>query len=274
MSDWMSDCMSDKAEYSEDDRSIPMASVLDHPAISRRYLFPQRRRLREPFWAPVAADVRIACYRRLVDRQARTLVHFHGNGEAVADYIPWMAEELELLGYNSLFVEYREYGESTGEAQLAAMLGDGAAAMEAADVEPQRAVAFGRSMGSLYAIELARRYPTLGGLILESGIADPAERFLLYANPADAGATDEQVRAEVARLFNHQQKLAAYPGPVLILHAENDQLVDVSHAERNFRWATHPQKRLVRFPQGDHNTILERNRNEYFAALRRFLASV
>lgn len=138
---------------------------------------------REPFWVPVDPQVRIACYRRLVDRQAKTLVHFHGNGEAVADYLPWMAEELELLGYNSLFVEYREYGESTGKLNWPPCSAMAPRCLMPPMLDPRQAVAFGRSMGSLYAIELARRHPTLGGLILESGIADPAERFLCMPIP-------------------------------------------------------------------------------------------
>ena len=44
----------------------------------------------------------------MIDPARFTLVHFHGNGEAVADYIPWMESELAALGLNSLFVEYRE----------------------------------------------------------------------------------------------------------------------------------------------------------------------
>ena len=54
------------------------------------------------------AGADLACYRRMIDPARFTLVHFHGNGEAVADYIPWMANELAALGLNSLFDEYRE----------------------------------------------------------------------------------------------------------------------------------------------------------------------
>ena len=48
----------------------------------------------------------------IIDPDKITMVHFHGNGEAVADYIPDMAEVFADLGLNSLFVEYREYGGS------------------------------------------------------------------------------------------------------------------------------------------------------------------
>ena len=134
-------------------------SLLDHPAISGCYLFPQPRRVAAPQLVQVDG-AELACYRRIVDPARLTLVHFHGNGEAVA--------------------------------------------------------------------------------------------------------------AEASRHFNHQRKLAEYRNPLLVLHAKHDDLVDVSHAERNFRWSASSQKRLVTFDRGDHNSIMSSNRTEYFAALRLF----
>jgi len=245
-------------------------SILDQPVISGCYLFPQRRYVNDPFMVPVTG-AELACYRHIVDPTQRTVVHFHGNGEAVADYVPWMADELATLGLNSLFVEYRQYGGSTGKAQLVAMLGDGEAVIAAAGIAPERAIVFGRSIGSLYAIELAQRQPTIAGLVLESGIADPAERFLAYADLSGTGVTESQVLAEAQAKFNHKRKLSGYRNPLLVMHTEHDGLVDISHAERNYRWAACSQKRLVRFPTGDHNSILGRNRDAYFTALREFV---
>lgn len=248
-------------------------SILDHRAISSRYLFPQPRCVENPFVVQVEG-AELACYRKVINDANFTMVYFHGNGEAVADYLQWMADQFSDLGHNSLFVEYRQYGGSTGKAQLAAMLGDGEAAIAAAGLAPEKVIAFGRSLGSLYAIELTHRQPNIAGLILESGIADPAERFLVYADLSATDFTESDVVAEAKRKFNHKQKLAGYKNPLLVMHTENDGLVDISHAERNYKWAASPQKRLLRFPMGDHNSILERNREEYFNALRSFVRTV
>ena len=248
-------------------------SILDDQAISGCYLFPQPRCVDDPFMLQVKG-AELACFRRIVDLAKFTLVHFHGNGEAVADYIPWMATELSALGLNSLFVEYREYGDSTGKAQLVAMLGDGEAVIAAAGIQPEKAIAFGRSIGSLYAIELAHRIPTLAGLVLESGIADPSERFLKYADLSSSGITESDVIAEAKKEFNHQLKLSGYHNPFLALHTEHDGLVDISHAERNLNWAASSQKELIRFPVGNHNSIMEWNRGEYFKAIRDFVKLV
>ena len=245
-------------------------SVLDSPAISGCYLFPQPRFIADPFIVKVDG-IELACFRQITDLDGYTVVHFHGNGEAVADYVPDMVDEFSSLGLNSLFVEYRQYGGSSGKAQLVAMLSDGEAAVAAAGIVPEKVIAFGRSIGSLYAIELAHRLPGIAGLILESGIADPAERFLTYADLPAAGINENQFFTEVKRHFNHKRKLSGYSGPLLILHTEHDGLVDISHAERNHKWAASTQKRLVRFSTGDHNSIMVRNRDEYFKAIRTFV---
>jgi alpha-beta hydrolase superfamily lysophospholipase len=247
-------------------------SILDHPAISGRYLFPQDRTVDDPFLVKVDG-AELACYREIVDPDAFSFIHFHGNGEAVADYVPFMASAFADMGLNSLFVEYREYGESTGQAKLVAMLGDGEAVLNASKIPPEKAIVFGRSIGSLYAIELAHRQPGIRGLIIESGIADPSERFLTYADLASAGFDEADVRAEVKRYFNHKQKLSDYTNPLLTLHTENDDLIDISHAERNHKWASSRQKHLIKFPYGNHNSIFGVNEKAYLDAIASFVRS-
>ncbi len=248
-------------------------SILDLPEIRGAYLFPQPRHVADPFMVEVDS-AELACYHKVINPAAFTLVHFHGNGECVADYVPLFAAVFADFGLNTLFVEYREYGDSTGNAQLVAMLGDGEAAIKAAGLQPEKIIVFGRSIGSLYALELAARQPNIAGLVIESGIADPSERFLTYADLKSAGLEEFDVLAEVERHFNHQMKLGNYVNPLLILHTENDGLIDISHAERNFELAGSELKKLVRFPFGNHNSILPANVQEYLDAIRSFVELV
>lgn len=62
-----------------------MNNILDHSAISGRYLFPQKRFVKDPFMVRVDG-AELACYRKIVATHAFTMIHFHGNGEAVADW--------------------------------------------------------------------------------------------------------------------------------------------------------------------------------------------
>jgi pimeloyl-ACP methyl ester carboxylesterase len=252
------------------EHSKNMTSLLDMHAISGKYLFPQNRKLKKPYWVHVTS-IELACYHRIVSNHGLTLVHFHGNGEAVSDYVPFFADLFQDMGLNQLFIEYRGYGGSSGQAKLVAMLDDGDGVLQAAGIRPENAVVFGRSIGSLYAIELAYRQPNLAGLIIESGIADPCERFLNYADLQSSGISESEVRAEAAKYFNHELKLSNYFNPLLILHAEHDGLIDLSHAQRNDQWASSNQKRLVQFPNGNHNTIFQANIRAYLTAVQEFV---
>src|SRR3990167_5051816 len=127
-------------------------SILDHPILSRRYFSPRREAPSDIFWIE-CNEARLACAYVAPHPGALTLVHFHGNGEVVADYFPDLAAGLTALGVNVLFAEYRGYGASSGEPGMARIIDDIPAIVTALPVGPSQLVAFGRSVGSLYAIE-------------------------------------------------------------------------------------------------------------------------
>lgn len=244
-------------------------SLADHDIISARYFFPRQQPLADATLVDVG-EATLACYFADFGHDL-TVVHFHGNGETVADYLPGFAQIFGHLGANIFFAEYRGYGGSSGTPRLGAMLDDVAAIREALGRDDQQVAVFGRSIGSIYAIEYASRFPNIAGLVLESGIADVLERILLRAHPQELGATCAELETEFSQLFNHEDKLHRYPGPVLVLHAKADHLVDKSHAERNARWAG-GDTRQVLFDHGDHNSIFHANQAGYLAELRQFLA--
>lgn len=243
------------------------ASLLDHPLVCSRYFFPRRDAPRSATLVRVDGAV-LACAAHRPHADAPLVVHYHGNGEVVADYVPSVAEAFAAAGMNSFFVEYRGYGASTGTPALVAMLADVEPVLASLDTPPGRIFVYGRSVGSLYAIEAARRRPSIGGLVIESGIADPLERILLRVRPEELGTTRQALAREAALHLDHRAKLEGFPGRVLVLHARGDDLVDPSHAERNARWAK--QSELVLFARGDHNTILAANLPAIVAAVGRF----
>jgi hypothetical protein len=247
--------------------------LLDHPTISERYFFPHTGSLpaNKTFWVESTAG-RLACYyhQPFPRDKTRTVVHFHGNGEVVSDYLPWFAEALSSLGVNVFFAEYRGYGRSEGRPALTGMLDDVSAIFDAIGLPQEQLIVFGRSVGSIYALEFIRRYPSVWGLILESGIADPLERVLIRVDPSEIDATDESVKNEALKYLDHKAKLAPFPGRLLIMHARFDHLIDPSHAERNHRWAEKAKSRLVIFPRGDHNSIFPENQKAYLNELETF----
>lgn len=217
--------------------------------------------------------ITLQCARFEHDTSWPWVVYFHGNGEIVSDYIPEFVQFFKQMQTNCFFAEYRGYGNSGGHPLLAAMLSDACIISDLCGVPHNRQIIFGRSIGSIYAIEVASKRD-VAGLILESGIADVLERILLRATPEELNTTREQLQAEAKTHFDHQHKLSKITQPTLILHAQFDHLVDVSHAERNHQWSASSDKHLVRFPAGDHNSIFYANQNAYTQHVHQFIQSI
>jgi pimeloyl-ACP methyl ester carboxylesterase len=251
--------------------TAPGDDLLDHPLISERYFFPRRDPPRARLDVD-AGDAMLACALRRADPEGHTVVHFHGNGEVVADWQEGFDEAVGRMGWDLLLAEYRGYGGSTGTPRLGRMLDDVAAVLRVAG-PPGRLVVFGRSVGSLFALEAVASRPGVAGLILESAIADPLERLSLRVDPRELGVTPAAFRSAVAARLDQQGKIAGYRGPVLILHSRHDGLVEVSHAERLAAWAGGAVTLRI-FERGDHNSILAANADEYLAVVADFLARV
>jgi len=231
-----------------------MSALLDHRVVTERYFFPRRVPPPTASRVDVAVDGAVlACASHRPLEDAPTLVFFHGNGEVVADYVPEYAEAFASVGLNTFFAEYRGYGAATGTPALVRMLDDVDAILDAVGVPDEQVVLYGRSVGSIYAIEAASRRPRTRALVIESGIASPLARVLLRATPHELGTTIDALREEAARRLDHETKLARFEGPTLVLHAKHDDLVRADEARANAAWAKRAE--LVLFERGDHNSI-------------------
>ncbi|MDY0292345.1 MAG: alpha/beta hydrolase [Desulfuromonadaceae bacterium] len=250
-----------------------MSDLLNHPLISERYFFPRRGTFADPFQVTCNDGTQLACSYHEVDPHALTLVHFHGNGEIVDDWQGDFVEIIQQMGCNVFLAELRGYGQSGGTAQLGKMLDDVIATVEALKQPQQQLIFFGRSVGSIFALEAAAQFPQACGLILESGVADVMERLLLRITPAELGVDQQTLQHAVDTHLNHQQKLQQFQGPVLVLHTRHDGLVDVSHGQRLHAWAAGP-KQLKIFAQGNHNDILFVNAREYLNLVAEFIAAL
>jgi len=246
-----------------------MPSILNHPIIGNRYFFPRNDTFLDPCWVNVPAG-RLSCWRSAPPSDRPILVHFHGNGEIVSDWCGAFAEWIQSRGVEVFLVEYRGYGMSDGQPELTAMLDDVTAVVEATGVPPDQLIAFGRSIGSLYATEMVSRFPQVSGLIVESGIHDLAERILLRVSLDELGVSKEEFHEDVRTHFDQGSKIQGFQGQSLFLHAEQDHLVGVRHAVDNHSYARPGFSELIRLPYGDHNTILGANMQVYLTALAEF----
>ena len=249
-----------------------MTDILNHHLISERYFFPRAGNFPNPFWVD-CGDAQLACSYHEIDPTAKTLIHFHGNGEIVDDWQGDFVTLIQQMGCNVFLAELRGYGQSTGEPQLGKMIEDVVPTVEALQKSANELIFFGRSVGSIFAIEAAAKFPQAAGLVLESGVADVLERLLLRVESGELGVTAEELEMVVDQQLNHQRKLSNYPGPVLVMHTQHDGLVDVSHGQRLYDWVP-GRKKLKIFPHGNHNDIMYVNAREYFQLLAKFVDSL
>jgi len=247
-------------------------SILDHPLVTERYFFPRRQEFSDPFWVD-CGEIKLSCYYKPKHSDAKTIVFFHGNGEIVADYLELFVPVFDQLGFNLFLAEYRGYAMSTGVPALAGMSEDVTPIVKATGQPPENLILFGRSIGSLYAIHGISLFPSIAGLIIESGIAVMLERILMRVHPQELGILMEKLQEATDRVFNHQEKLSSFKGSTLVLHAEHDSLVHVAHGKKIYEWAPEP-KQLKIFAKGDHNDIMAVNAEDYFRLIYQFISQL
>jgi fermentation-respiration switch protein FrsA (DUF1100 family) len=150
------------------------------------------------------------------------LLFTHGNGELI-DHWPSAFQEPRRHGVAVLLVEYPGYGRSGGAPSQRSVTATVLAAFDWASqqpsVDPDRIIAYGRSVGGGAAAALADQRP-VAALILESTFINVevfARRF---------GAPGLLVRDR----FDNLAIVRRFSRPLLILHGKHDDMIPVSQA--------------------------------------------
>ena len=212
-----------------------------------------------------------------------TVVLVHGLGANRVNLLEHAAILIEH-GYGVLLFDLRNHGESDGTITTLGYLEpeDVLAALrylrEQAEVNPDRIVLFGQSMGGAAVIRAAAQVatgeadaltPDARAIIdestfstLEENIAQGVQTFtglpsfpfapmILLFGQLEVGVSIAQVRPI-------EQLADLSPRPILILHGEQDRLIDADNADRLYTAAGEP-KELVLFPSAAHAETLENN---------------
>jgi pimeloyl-ACP methyl ester carboxylesterase len=256
-------------------------SPLDVPEVLLR-LFHPRPELNTADLQPPARDLLIPVADNAVvgarfhpaAASAPTILFFHGNGEIVADYDE-LAPFYRRQGINFFPVDYRGYGRSSGHPTVSAMMRDCHAVYAfARQWLPEMGyqgplMVMGRSLGSAPALELAAAYPgEVGALIVESGFAYAGP--LLQLLGVDLAAIGFQKIAG----FRQVDKIRAYRGPTLIIHAEHDHIIPMSDGQALHDASEATDKTLLKIPHANHNDILLQGFAAYMAAIQALAARI
>ncbi|MBD2086079.1 alpha/beta hydrolase [Coleofasciculus sp. FACHB-542] len=170
-----------------------------------------------------------------------TILYSHGNAEDLFDVLS-VRQGLRDMGFEVFAYDYRGYGTSQGTPTERNSYRDIDAAYtyltQQLGVPPNRIIAYGRSVGSGPAVDLASRQP-LAGLIVESAFIT-AFRVLtrIPIVPFDR--------------FRNLDKIKKVRCPVLVMHGRRDEVIPFWHGEQLFAAANEP-KRFLWVDEAGHN---------------------
>jgi hypothetical protein len=192
----------------------------------------------------------VSWYRPAEDGR-QTIVVTHGN----AGHIGHRAGKLAAFtdaGYGMLLIGYRGFGGNPGKPNEDGLYLDaeaGFAFLETQGVTPDQVIAYGESLGTAVAVEMAARYP-LAAVILEApfiSIANVAASHYWYVPMAQLLVLDK---------FDAGKRIGDVSAPILMLHGARDSIVPTRMGQELFEVANQP-KQFWLAPEADHGDLYD-----------------
>ena len=195
------------------------------------------------------------------------LLFFHGN----AGNISHRLDSLKIfheLGLDTLIIDYRGYGQSTGKASEQGTYLDAQAAWDylinSRGIPAEQIIVFGRSLGGAVGAWLGVQH-TPAAVIIESSFTsgvDMARRLYPFL--------------PVRLITRLQYPVADYAGrlncPVLVVHSRHDEIIPFSMGQAIYA-AVQQQKRFLEL-RGDHNNGFLISQEDYIVGLKDFTQSI
>ena len=199
---------------------------------------------------------------------ARGVVLFlHGNAGNISHRLDSIAI-FNQLGLDTLIIDYRGYGESSGKTSEQGTYLDAQAAWDylvgERGVSADRIIIFGRSLGGAIGAWLGSQH-TPAAVIIESSFSsgvDMARRLYPFLPVRLITRLRYPVVAYASRLES----------PVLVVHSRDDEIIPFEMAEEIYA-AVKSRKAFLQL-RGDHNAGFYISRQQYIPGLDEFIESV
>ena len=206
-----------------------------------------------------------------------TVVYFHGNAGNIGMRLPQMNDLCKICNVNVMAVEYRGYGNSTGEPSEAGLQMDAKGALEHLLVKSKNVIdtgqiyVFGRSLGGAVGTWLASQYPDkLKGLILENTFASisklaiklfPLLRVFQFLLPL-----------MLRHNWDTENAIRNVSIPILFLCGMKDLMIPSAHMKSLYVASEKsPIKTFIEFAEGGHNDTPIKCKDKYNEEIQKFL---
>jgi fermentation-respiration switch protein FrsA (DUF1100 family) len=194
-----------------------------------------------------------------------TIIYFYGNGMCMADCCGEFAH-FRRRGFNVIVAEYIGYGMSSGKPSEQAVYATADACfdflLQQSDIDKEKIVPFGWSLGSAAAVYLAstRHTPALVTVSAFTSVTEMARHLFPYL------PTSLILRHH----FDNESKLRAIRAPVFIGHGTHDSIVPFFMSKK---LAEAAGGKVTQFDveDGDHNNVFDVGGEEFHDAITRFI---
>lgn len=194
------------------------------------------------------------------EKYSGTIIFFHGNGDNVSTQLPntfWLAGS----GYDVYVFDYREYGQSQGKAELDTTISDMELMIDYVTKqlnEEEKLIVIGHSLGgsmSIHSVAHSAYRDKIKALVTIEAFSDYHDvtqdilskswLFWLFQWP---------LSFTIDNSYRPLDAIAAIsPIPVLILHSESDEMIDMYHAEKLYEAAREPKS--LQLIDSDHSNV-------------------
>ena len=200
------------------------------------------------------------------DEDMHTLLWFHGNAGNINHRLGNIKMLHERVPVNVFIIDYRQYGRSEGKISEKGTYIDAGAALahlhSRKEINQEKIIFFGRSLGSAVAVELALK-EKCRALILETpftSILEMGKKLYPFL----------PVSLLLKTKYDSLSKIRNIKVPILIMHGDKDDLVPFEHGKRLYDMANEP-KEFYTIPGAGHNDTHIVGGDEYFDVIRNFV---
>jgi hypothetical protein len=200
------------------------------------------------------------------DADLHTLLWFHGNAGNINRRLDNLKMIYERVPVNVFIIDYRQYGRSEGKISEQGTYLDSRAALaylhSRDDINNEKIIFFGRSLGSAVAVELALN-EKCRALILETpftSILEMGKKLYPFL----------PVNLLLKTKYDSLAKIGNIKVPILVMHGDKDDLVPFEHGKRLYDMANEP-KEFYTIPGAGHNDTHIVGGDEYFDVIRNFV---